>query len=377
MVDGKAQPIVIKKVKKVVAGGHGAAWKIAYADFVTAMMAFFLLMWLLGSSTKAQLEGIAKYFQQPLKVALQGGPGAGAATSVLNGGGTDLTRTVGQVRNGATPGQTVKPNATTVVVRQEQIDRANLEALKKALDEQIRVNPQLSAFRNQLLIDITRDGLRIQVVDSDKRPMFGLGGAQLQSYAQAIFHDIAPTLNSLPNSISITGHTDALNYQNQGKGYSNYNLSADRANAVRQVLVQSGLDEAKVLRVVGMGSAAPFDPANPNSPLNRRVSILVLTKAASARILREQGAEQTASSSGQANAQLGAASQPGAASAAASGGQGPVGAASKPAAGAGPAAPGAPGPKGAAPAALSGPPPLHVGPALLPQGALPKISSKP
>ncbi len=370
MVDGKAQPIVIKKVKKVVAGGHGAAWKIAYADFVTAMMAFFLLMWLLGSSTKAQLEGIAKYFQQPLKVALQGGPGAGSATSVLNGGGTDLTRTVGQVRNGATPGQTVRPNATTtVVVRQEQIDRANLEALKKALDQQIRVNPQLSAFRNQLLIDITRDGLRIQVVDSDKRPMFGLGGAQLQSYAQAIFHDIAPTLNSLPNSISITGHTDALNYQNQGKGYSNYNLSADRANAVRQVLVQSGLDEAKVLRVVGMGSAAPFDPSNPNSPLNRRVSILVLTQAASARILREQGAEQTASSSGQANAQLGAASQPASATAGAS--------AAKAGPGAEPGVPGVQGPKGTAPSAVSGPPPLHVGPALLPQGALPNISSKP
>jgi chemotaxis protein MotB len=349
MAEGKPQPIVIKKVKKVVAGGHGAAWKIAYADFVTAMMAFFLLMWLLGSSTKAQLQGIAKYFQQPLKVALQGGPGAGSATSVLNGGGTDLTRTVGQVRNGATPGQTVKPNATTtVVVRAEQIDRANLEALKRALDQQIRVNPQLSAFRNQLLIDITRDGLRIQVVDSDKRPMFGLGGATLQSYAQTIFKDIAPTLNSLPNDISITGHTDALNYQNQGKGYSNYNLSSDRANAVRQVLVQSGLEESKVLRVVGMGSAAPFDPKNPNSPLNRRVSILVLTQTAAARILKEQGAEQTASTAPQANAKLSAASAAGAASS----------------------------PAGAMPAAVA-PPALHIGPPPLNPGSVGKSPPKP
>ncbi len=305
MADAKAQPIVIKRVKKVVGGGHGAAWKIAYADFVTAMMAFFLLMWLLGSSTKAQLAGISQYFQQPLKVALEGGPGAGSATSVIQGGGTDLTRTVGQVRNGATPGHVVRPNATVVVhtqvVRAEQIDRANLEALKKALDHQIKINPQLSAFRNQLLIDITRDGLRIQVVDSEKRPMFALGGAQLQSYAQTIFRDIAPTLNSLPNMISITGHTDALNYQDHGKGYSNYNLSADRANAVRQVLVRSGLVEAKVLRVVGMASVAPFDPHDPNSPLNRRVSVLVLTHRAAARILKEQGAEQTASSSAQAD----------------------------------------------------------------------------
>ena len=372
MAEGKAQPIVIKKVKKVVAGGHGAAWKIAYADFVTAMMAFFLLMWLLGSSSKAQLEGIAKYFQQPLKVALEGGPGAGSATSVLNGGGTDLTRTVGQVRNGATPGRTVRPNATTTVVgREEQIDRANLEKLKKALDEQIRINPQLSPFRNQLLIDITRDGLRIQVVDSERRPMFGLGGAQLESYAQTIFRDIAPTLNSLPNMISITGHTDALSYQGQGKGYSNYNLSSDRANAVRQVLVQSGLDEAKVLRVVGMGSVAPFDPKNPNSPLNRRVSILVLTKTAAARILREQGAEQTASDASQAKAQL-ASSQPASAASAAS--QATPAHAATPAPAGGLVAHGA---VGGAAAAAAAAPPLHVGPPPLPQIPLLKNPPKP
>ena len=302
----KAQPILIRKrVKTVQRRGHGGSWKIAYADFVTALMAFFLLMWLITNLTKAQLTGIAQYFQQPLKVALEGGPGAGSATSVLNAGGTDLTRTVGQVRNGATPGQTVRPNATTtVVVREEQIDRANLEKLKKALDEQIRINPQLSPFRNQLLIDITRDGLRIQVVDSERRPMFALGAAQLESYARAIFHDIAPTLNSLPNMITITGHTDALSYQNQGKGYSNYNLSSDRANTVRQVLVQSGLGESKVLRVVGMGSAAPFDPKNPNSPLNRRVSIVVLTHDAARRILREQEAQAIASTPSEAQAQL-------------------------------------------------------------------------
>ena len=304
MADNKPAPIVIKKIKKVTGGGHGAAWKIAYADFVTAMMAFFLLMWLLGSTTKAQLQGIAQYFQNPEKVSLSGGSGAGDATSVIHGGGTDLTHTVGQVRNGATPGTKVAPNATTVVRAAEALDRRNLEALKKALEQQIQANPQLNAFRSQLLIDITRNGLRIQVVDSDKRPMFALGGAQLESYAQTIFQDIAPTLNQLPNKITITGHTDALNYQNGGKGYSNYNLSSDRANAVRQTLVQSGLDEAKVLRVVGMGSAAPYDPQQPSSALNRRVAIVVLTNEAAARILADQGAEQTASTAQQAQATL-------------------------------------------------------------------------
>ncbi len=304
MADNKPAPIVIKKIKKVTGGGHGAAWKIAYADFVTAMMAFFLLMWLLGSTTKAQLQGIAQYFQNPEKVSLSGGSGAGDATSVIHGGGTDLTRTVGQVRNGATPGTKTAPNATTVVRAAEELDRRNLEALKKALEQQIQANPQLNAFRSQLLIDITRNGLRIQVVDSDKRPMFALGGAQLETYAQTIFSDIAPTLNQLPNKITITGHTDALNYQNGGKGYSNYNLSSDRANAVRQTLVQSGLDEAKVLRVVGMGSAAPYDPQHPSSALNRRVAIVVLTNDAAARILADQGAEQTASTAQQAQARL-------------------------------------------------------------------------
>lgn len=306
----KPQPIVIKKIKKITGGGHGAAWKIAYADFVTAMMAFFLLMWLLGSTTKAQLQGIAEYFQNPQKVSLEGGSGAGSATSVIQGGGTDLTRTTGQVRDGATPGKVVKPNATTA--KAEEVDKKNLEALKKVLEAQIQSDPQLNAFRSQLLIDITREGLRIQVVDSEKRPMFSLGGAQLESYARTIFQDIAPTLNQLPNSISITGHTDALSYQNQGRGYSNYNLSADRANAVRQVMVQAGLSEPKVLRVVGMGSAAPFDPKNPNAPLNRRVSIVVLSRQAAARILADQSVVHSASMAPEAlaNVASGAASAP-------------------------------------------------------------------
>ena len=295
----KARPIVIRRKVKIVLRRNHGVWKIAYADFVTALMALFLFMWLTTNLTQAQLTGIAQYFREPLKTALEGGPGPGSATSVLNTGGPDMTHTVGQVPSGSTPERTARPNATTTVaVREEQIDRANLERLKEALDKQIRINPQLSPFRNQLLIEITRNGLRIQLVDSERRPMFALGAAQLENYARAIFHDIAPTLNSLPNMISITGHTDALSYQNQGKGYSNYNLSIDRANAVRQVLVQSGLDESKVLRVVGMGSVAPFDAKKPNSPLNRRVSIVVLTHDAAKRILREQKAEATASTLG-------------------------------------------------------------------------------
>jgi len=288
--DDKTQPIVIKRIKKS-AGGHGGAWKIAYADFVTALMAFFLLMWLLGSTTKAQLQGIAQWFKNPEKVSLMGGPGSGSSNSILPGGGRNLVKTVGEEQRGA------KPNSTQIAQSAAAaVDRKNLENLQKVLNQQIASNPLLNAFRHQLLVSITREGLRIQVVDSAKRPMFALGSTDLESYARSIFQAIAPSLNRLPNQISITGHTDALHYQNGGKGYSNYNLSAGRANAVRQVLVQGGLDESKVLRVVGMGSAVLYDPKNPDSPLNRRVSIVVLSQEAAAKIVRNQEAERSVAS---------------------------------------------------------------------------------
>ena len=286
--DDKTQPMVIKRIKKS-AGGHGGAWKIAYADFVTALMAFFLLMWLLGSTTKAQLQGIAQWFRNPERVSLMGGPGSGSSNSILPGGGSNLTKTVGEEQRGAQPNSTQPARSAAAVA----VDRKNLKNLQKVLDQQIVSNPVLNAFRHQLLVNITNEGLRIQVVDSAKRPMFALGSTDLESYARSIFQAIAPSLNRLPNQISITGHTDALHYQNGGKGYSNYNLSAGRANAVRQVLIQGGLDESKVLRVVGMGSAVLYDPKNPDSPLNRRVSIVVLSREAATKIVHNQQAEQS------------------------------------------------------------------------------------
>lgn len=291
--DDKTQPMVIKRIKKS-AGGHGGAWKIAYADFVTALMAFFLLMWLLGSTTKAQLQGIAQWFRNPERVSLMGGPGSGSSNSILPGGGSNLTKTVGEEQRGAKPNST-QP-ARSAAAAAVAVDRKNLENLQKVLDQQIVSNPVLNAFRHQLLVNITNEGLRIQVVDSAKRPMFALGSTDLESYARSIFQAIAPSLNRLPNQISITGHTDALHYQNGGKGYSNYNLSAGRANAVRQVLIQGGLDESKVLRVVGMGSAVLYDPKNPDSPLNRRVSIVVLSQEAATKIVHNQQAEQSVAS---------------------------------------------------------------------------------
>ncbi|AEK58205.1 MULTISPECIES: flagellar motor protein MotB [Acidithiobacillus] len=286
----KSQPIVIKRIKKT-AGGHGGAWKIAYADFVTALMAFFLLMWLLGSTTKATLQGIAQWFKNPEQVSLMGGPGSGSSNSVLNGGGSNINKTVGEVQRGQK--KQSMPTNEAPADRSQTVDQRNLRELKNKLMAQIKSNPELAAFRHQLLISITPEGLRIQVVDSSKRPMFANGSTVLEPYARTIFSAIAPTLDELPNRISITGHTDALRYLNEGRGYSNFNLSAGRANSVRQILVQSGLAENKVLRVVGMGSAVLFVPKDPDSPLNRRVSIVVLSRAAEQRIIRDQQVEDS------------------------------------------------------------------------------------
>ncbi|XTI71645.1 flagellar motor protein MotB [Acidithiobacillus sp. AC3] len=299
MAEGKKdQPIVIKRIKKG-GGSHGGAWKIAYADFITALMAFFLLMWLLGSTTKATLQGIANWFKNPERVSLMGGPGTGSSNSILNGGGSNLNKTVGQVQRGEK--QQVLPSPQPPGAEAQEIDQQNLARLQQELEAQIRENPALAAFRKQLLINITPEGLRIQVVDSAKRPMFPNGSTDLEPYAQVIFEAIAPTLNTLPNRVSITGHTDALQYLNGGRGYSNFNLSAGRANAVRQVMVQHGLAEAKILRVMGMGSAVLFDRQNPDSPLNRRVTIVVLSNTAADRIIKNQQAVMNVSAPSSAN----------------------------------------------------------------------------
>jgi chemotaxis protein MotB len=279
MSDDSQRPIIVKRVKKAAHGHHGGAWKIAYADFVTAMMAFFLLMWLLGSTTKAQREGIAEYFKTPLKVALSGGSGAGDASSVIQGGGPSLTRKTGQIekRNDA---PVKKKNLNLEAAKAEALrqEKERLEQLKAKLETKIDTNVFLKQFKKQLLIDITSEGLRIQIVDEKNRPMFSSGSAVMQPYAREILAEIAKVLNDVPNTISLSGHTDAVPYSGGERGYSNWELSADRANASRRELVAGGIEEGKILRVVGLASAVPFDKADANNPINRRISIIVMNK---------------------------------------------------------------------------------------------------
>jgi chemotaxis protein MotB len=284
----QSKPIIIKKVNKGHGGHHGGAWKIAYADFVTAMMAFFLLMWLLGSVGEVKLKGIANYFSNPVKVTLEGGPSAGMSVSLIDGGGEDLTRKEGQVHNGSEPpaiDQIDQQKMTEAEARKkiQEEDKKRIDKLKKKLESLINVDPSLKAYKDQIKLDMTRDGLRIQIIDQANRPMFKLSSARLEPYAAEILKKLAPVINELPNRLSITGHTDSLPYT--GVDRTNWELSADRANSARRELVRDGYDESKLLRVVGMADALPFIPKDPADPRNRRISIIVMNDSATERVL--------------------------------------------------------------------------------------------
>ncbi len=278
MAADEVRPIIVKRIKKVAGGHHGGAWKIAYADFVTAMMAFFLLMWLLGSTAKGNLQGIAEYFQTPLKVAMMGGDGSGDSSSVLQGGGKDLSARDGQVKKGDIEAAKKTYNLQAAEAALAKLDAERLKGLKEKIEAAIESSQTLKQFKKQLLLDITTEGLRIQMVDEKNRPMFASAKAELQPYTREILHEIGLALNEVPNKISLSGHTDAAPYLNGEKGYSNWELSADRANASRRELIYGGMDESKVLRVVGLSSSVLFDKADPLNPINRRISIIVMNK---------------------------------------------------------------------------------------------------
>ncbi len=321
MADDNLRPIVVKRIKKVAGGHHGGAWKIAYADFVTAMMAFFLLMWLLGSTAKGDLQGIAEYFSTPLKVAMAGGSGAGDSSSVIQGGGRDLTRKEGQVKKGEDPPVKKSYDLKGIQQELERIEAEKLKGLKSRIEAAIETSQTLKQFKKQLLMDITTEGLRIQIVDAQNRPMFASAKAELQPYTREILREIGRVLNDMPNKISLSGHTDATPYSTGDKGYSNWELSADRANASRRELIAGGMEDGKVVRVVGLSSAVLMDQQNPVNPINRRISIIVMNKKAEESAARDGGSALNISEEKQAEPALqqGAGTVPGAPAAAPAG----------------------------------------------------------
>ena len=286
MAEKKLQPIIIKRIKKSGHAVHGGAWKIAYADFVTAMMAFFLLMWLLGSTAKGDLQGISDYFSAPLKVSMAGGDGAGNSSSVMTGGGTDLTKTAGQVRRSAADEERERRKSIeSAKAERAKQDAARIKALQSKIDAMITENPRLNEYKSQIRIDVTPDGLQIQIVDNQNRPMFDSGSALVKPYMRDILREIGTALGGVENRISLAGHTDAAPYGNSDRGYSNWELSADRANASRRELVSAGMPDAKLGRVVGLAASDLLEPDNPRAPANRRITITVLTREAEERLM--------------------------------------------------------------------------------------------
>ncbi|WP_255581878.1 flagellar motor protein MotB [Cupriavidus sp. AU9028] len=276
-----ARPIIVRRAKKHDKPHGNHSWKIAYADFMTAMMAFFLVLWLLSSSTPKGLVQVAEYFRTPLKVAIAGGNKSSLSQSVIPGGGQDPTREDAEVRRANEDDQSAAQR------RRDQIDSERLRHLKRRLEQIIENNPVLRQFRPQLLLDITSEGLRIQILDTQNRPMFRTGSANVEPYMRTILREIGPVLNEMPNKVSLSGHTDAATYINGERNYSNWELSADRANASRRELIGGGMQEGKVLRVLGLAQTMPLDKNDLMAPINRRISIVVLNHRAQSRFEAE------------------------------------------------------------------------------------------
>jgi len=273
-------PIVVKRVKKAAHAAHGGVWKIAYADFVTAMMAFFLLMWVLGSTTSGDLAGISAYFQNPLRVAVAGGSGSGDATRIIKGGGDNIFKQAGQEAkaDSNTPQKKVS-NEEEVDERNNRAEQAKLEQLKQDLDKQIAADAALDKFKNQIFMDITTDGLRIQIVDEKNRPMFDSGSADMAPQTRQLLNTIGKVLSGLNNRLRIEGHTDSRRFGGGAAGYGNWELSSERANAARRAIVGGGLDESRIAFVAGFADSIQLNPADPTDPLNRRISLMVLKPA--------------------------------------------------------------------------------------------------
>jgi chemotaxis protein MotB len=299
--DNERPLIIVKKYKKVVGGHHGGAWKVAYADFVTAMMAFFLVMWLVTAVSKEQRAAIFDYFKNPSMEpgkSVQPAPGqlgpGGASTSPIDlGGGLDAPKTTASAVPGIGSQQqdlvtsNIDPRAEDALQEQaeREAEKKRLDTLMEELREAISKSQALEPFKDQLLLDITPEGLRIQIIDAQNRPMFDIGSARLKNYTDAILRELTPYLNSVPNRVSLTGHTDTTPYGSV-TGYTNWDLSSDRANSARRALEAAGLSQEKVARVVGLSSSVLFDKAHPRGPVNRRISIIVMTRDAEEEALR-------------------------------------------------------------------------------------------
>lgn len=287
------QTIIVKKIKKGGHGHHGGAWKVAFADFAVAMMAFFLLLWLIASTTKEERAGISEYFSPPTPGL---SAGSGQSEDIIDmGGGQKISQGDDSKDNAQQPRAPSKEEIQQAIEAEKKKLESLMEELKKAIEDSQALKP----FKDQLLLDITPEGLRIQIVDKENRPMFDSGSAELKSYTKVILHELAKIINGVENRISLTGHTDAAQFVGR-ENYSNWELSADRANASRRELIVGGLTAQKIAKVVGLSSMVLFNKTEPRSPVNRRIAIIVMNKAAEAALFSEGQPVSSADDAGQA-----------------------------------------------------------------------------
>lgn len=282
-----SQSIIIIKKKGHGHGHHGGGWKVALADFMTAMMAFFMLMWLLGSTSKEEQKAISGYFNNPGSEYAIGEGGANPGLVSVEQPQAESHSNDPQTEDKSDQDNT-EQNTQTQTAEQvseaklkkemERIEKEQLEQLQTQVQEEINQDPVFQQMKDQILIDLTPLGLRIQIVDKDQRPGFDVGSAHMKPYIEEILKALAPLLDKVQNKISVTGHTDSTSY-GAGATYTNWELSADRANSARRALLQGGFPDAKVATVQGMGSAAPLVADKPDAPINRRIAIIVLKKA--------------------------------------------------------------------------------------------------
>jgi chemotaxis protein MotB len=270
MADGKQveQPIIVKKV----VGGHGhhgGSWKVAFADFATAMMAFFLLLWIIGQTDQKQKQAISHYFNNPTAVDLGGSQGLV---------GSDPGAMVGDVASGV-----VDMNEQAAESQEKEI----LQELEAQINDAILSSEAMKEFQDRIEVGMTPEGVRIQVMDKDARCMFPLGSAELEPGARLLMRELSHVIATVPNRISISGHTDARPYGSSV--YTNWELSTDRANAARREMIAGGLRPEKIGRVVGLASQALLLPDQPENPMNRRITILVMNLRTEEAIRKEAG----------------------------------------------------------------------------------------
>ena len=286
--DKNGNQIIVRRVKKIHRGHHGGAWKVAFADFATAMMAFFLVMWLLEAADPKEIQAISGYFNDP--------------TGFTEGGSPYVIQLDGSLKDDPYSGDTKVETPESIpnhgIILQEEdvetlaqeIEARKLNKLKKTLEARIEENPELKKFKDQIIMEVTREGLQIQIVDKESRPMFDSGSAVIKSYMNDILQALAETISTVPNRISVSGHTDAHLFT-ETRDYSNWELSADRANAARRSLASGGVRELQLAQVVGMSSSVPFDKDDPNSPINRRISILVMNEETDKKLKAQQDSD--------------------------------------------------------------------------------------